>query len=201
MDLLIATTNPDKVKEIVGVLSGLPIALKTLRDFHVVEVPHEAGTTFQANAREKALYYANATGCLTVAEDSGFEVDQLNGEPGIHSARYLRPDASYSERFQEIYARLRARSVTSSAARFVCAVAMADQTGIVFESTGSVEGSLAAQPAGDEGFGYDPIFYYPPYGKTFGQVSPSEKAAVSHRGHAIRALREYLQRNLRTSRT
>jgi XTP/dITP diphosphohydrolase len=197
MELLIATTNPDKVKEIVGVLSGLPITLKTLRDFQVVEVPLETGATFQANAREKAVHYANATGCLTVAEDSGFEIDKLNGEPGIHSARYLRPDATYSERFQEIYARLRGRNATSSAARFVCAVAMADRKGIVFESTGSVEGNLAPEPAGDEGFGYDPVFYYPPYGRTFGQVSPSEKAAVSHRGHAIRAVREHLQRNLR----
>ncbi len=197
MELLIATTNPDKLKEIVGVLSGLPITFKTLRDFQVVEVPLETGATFQSNAREKALHYANAAGCLTVADDSGFEIDKLNGEPGIHSARYLRPDATYNERFQEIYARLRARNATSSAARFVCAVAMADRKEIVFESTGSVEGNLAPEPAGDGGFGYDPVFYYPPYGRTFGQVSPSEKAAVSHRGHAIRALREHLQRNLR----
>jgi XTP/dITP diphosphohydrolase len=194
MELLIATTNPNKIKEIVGILSGLPIALKTLRDFHAVEIPHETGATFQANAREKALYYANATGCLTIAEDSGFEVEQLDGEPGTHSARYLRPDASYDERFREIYKRLQARNVTSSAARFVCALSMADKDRILFETIGSVEGELAPKPAGDGGFGYDPIFYFPPYSKTFGQVSPNEKAAVSHRGKAIRALREYLQR-------
>jgi XTP/dITP diphosphohydrolase len=194
MELLIATTNPNKIKEIVGILSGLPIALKTLRDFHAVEIPHETGATFQANAREKALYYANATGCLTIAEDSGFEVEQLDGEPGTHSARYLRPDASYDERFREIYKRLQARNVTSSAARFVCALSMADKNRILFETIGSVEGELAPKPAGDGGFGYDPIFYFPPYSKTFGQASPNEKAAVSHRGKAIRALREYLQR-------
>ena len=118
----------------------------------------------------------------------------LDGDPGVQSARYLRPDASYDERFREIYQRLQARKVTASAARFVCALSMADQDRILFETTGSVEGDLAPAPAGDGGFGYDPIFYAPPYGKTFGQVSPREKTAVSHRGKAIRALRDYLQR-------
>jgi XTP/dITP diphosphohydrolase len=201
MELLIATTNPNKIKEIAAILSGLPITLKTLRDFHPVDVPDESGTTFEANAREKALHYANATGCLTIAEDSGFEVEQLGGQPGIHSARYLRPDASYLERFSEIYKQLRARSTPSSAARFVCALAMADRTGIVFETTGSVDGCLASEPVGDEGFGYDPIFYFPQYGKTFGQVSQEQKTAVSHRGKAIRALRHHLERTSRTFRT
>jgi XTP/dITP diphosphohydrolase len=194
MELLIATTNPNKIREIVGILSGLPITLKTLRDFQPIEIPEETGATFQANAREKALHYANATGCLTIAEDSGFEVEQLGGQPGIHSARYLRPDASYPERFSEIYQQLRARNAPASAAQFVCALAMADRTGIVFETTGSVDGCLASEPVGDEGFGYDPIFYFPPYGKTFGQVSQEQKTAVSHRGKAIRALREHLER-------
>jgi len=193
MDLLVATTNPNKIKEIVAILSDLPITLKTLRDFPAVDIPEETGATFQANARDKALYYARATGGLTIAEDSGFEVEQLDGDPGVHSARYLRPDASYDERFREIYQRLQARDVTASAARFVCALSMADQDRILFETTDCVEGDLAPAPAGDGGFGYDPIFYFPPYGKTFGQVSPIEKTAVSHRGKAIRALREYLQ--------
>ena len=193
-ELLIATTNPHKIREIAPLLADLPITFKTLRDFSPIEAPLETGPTFEANAREKALYYAKATGHLAIAEDSGFEVEQLGGEPGIHSARFVRHEATYDERFQEIYRRLRERNRTTSAARFVCALSMSDNDRILFETTGTVEGELAPTPAGDGGFGYDPIFYFPPYGKTFGEISAQEKAAVSHRGHAIRALREYLHR-------
>jgi XTP/dITP diphosphohydrolase len=194
--LLIATTNPDKMKELVAVLDGLPITLKTLKDFPDVTIPEERGSTFQENARDKALHYAKATGLLTMAEDSGFEVDELNCEPGLYSARYVRPDATYPERFEKIYSELRKRKVRTSAARFVCALALADARKIKFETKGVVEGQLAAAPAGSGGFGYDPIFCYSPYGKTFGEISPKEKAAVSHRGEAIRALRAHLEQNL-----
>ncbi len=194
MELLIATTNPNKIKEIAAVLTGLPITFKTLQDFQTIEIPDETGTTFQANAREKALHYANATGCLTMAEDSGFEVNALNREPGIFSARYLREDATYAERFDDIYRRLRESGARDRTARFVCALAVVEGGRIVFETTASVEGRLADAPAGSHGFGYDPIFLYPPYGKTFGEVSDAEKTAASHRGKAIRALREYLDR-------
>jgi XTP/dITP diphosphohydrolase len=183
MELLIATTNPNKIKEIAAVLTGLPITFKTLQDFQTIEIPDETGTTFQANAREKALHYANATGCLTMAEDSGFEVNALNREPGIFSARYRR---------------LRESGAQDRTARFVCALAVVEGGRIVFETTASVEGRLADAPAGSHGFGYDPIFLYPPYGKTFGEVSNAEKIAASHRGRAIRALREYLDRASRT---
>lgn len=195
-ELLIATTNTDKLREIVSVLDGLPVVLRTLRDFPAIEVPEETGSTFEANARAKALHYAGASGAVTIAEDSGFEVAALDGEPGIYSARYLRPDATYPQRFEEIYTRLRARRAAASAARFVCALAMADQERILFATTGEVNGELAAAPAGTGGFGYDPILYYPPHGRTFGQVSPEEKAAVSHRGQAFRALRAYLANTL-----
>jgi XTP/dITP diphosphohydrolase len=198
MELLIATTNPNKIKEIAAVLTGLPITFKTLQDFQTIEIPDETGTTFQANAREKALHYANATGCLTMAEDSGFEVNALNREPGIFSARYLREDATYAERFDDIYRRLRESGARDRTARFVCALAVVEGGRIVFETTASVEGRLADAPAGSHGFGYDPIFLYPPYGKTFGEVSDAEKTAASHRGKAIRALREYLDRTSRT---
>lgn len=195
-ELLIATTNPHKVKEIVGGLEGFSITLKTLKDFPEIAIPSESGTTFAQNAREKALHYAHATGVLTMAEDSGFEVEALNGEPGIYSARYLRPEASYSERFDEIYRALRGYNLTTSAARFVSALALADNQRILFETEGIVEGQVARQPAGNGGFGYDPIFFFPPYGKTFGEVSSREKLAVSHRGQAIRALRAYLKQEL-----
>lgn len=191
--LLVATTNPHKVREIVGILHGLPISLKTLRDVPGVTIPKETGSTFAENAREKALHYARATGLLTMAEDSGFEIEALDGDPGIYSARYLRPGATYPERFDAIYDELRTRHVKTSAARFVCALALASGEKIEFEARGIVEGQLAARPAGEGGFGYDPIFFYPPYGRTFGEVSPEEKEAVSHRGRAIRALRAHLE--------
>lgn len=198
--LLVATSNPHKVKEIVAMLGNLPVNIKTLKDFPDVTIPEETGSTFEENAREKALYYEKASGVLTMAEDSGFEVDALDCKPGIHSARYLGPDATYPERFAAIYAELAKRRVKTSAARFVCALALASGRAIEFETKGVVEGQLAAQPAGDGGFGYDPIFCYPPYGKTFAEVPATDKAAVSHRGEAIRALRSHLEQNLNTRR-
>jgi XTP/dITP diphosphohydrolase len=197
--LLLATTNPGKLKEIVSVLDGLPVELATLNDFPHVEIPGETGSTFAENARQKALHYANATGLAAMAEDSGFEVDALNREPGIYSARYLRPNATYPERFAAIYEAVRKRQGEhghTNAARFVCALALASAGDIVFETEGVVEGQLAARPAGGAGFGYDPVFYFPPYGKTFGEVSFAEKLAVSHRGRAMRALRTHLEQQL-----
>jgi XTP/dITP diphosphohydrolase len=134
-----------------------------------------------------------------MAEDSGFEVDALNGEPGIYSARYLGPNAGYPERFEAIYEAVRKRkdkSGETNAARFVCALALASDGRIAFEARGVVEGQLAAQPSGTGGFGYDPIFCYPPYGKTFAEVTPEQKLAVSHRGKATRALKAHLEQNL-----
>ena len=193
-EVLIATTNQGKLREIRQILRGVPHRLKTLADFSDVEAPEETGASFAENARQKALYYARATGMRTMAEDSGFEVDALGGEPGIYSARYLREDATYDERFEDIHRRVRESGVSDRSARFVCALALADGAEIVFETTATVEGILAPAPAGPNGFGYDPIFLYPPYGKTFGEVSDEEKTAVSHRGQAMRAFRDYLLR-------
>ncbi len=193
-ELLIATTNPGKLREIRSILDGIPIQLTTLADFPHVPVAEETGASFAENARQKALYYAGLTGVLTMAEDSGFELDALDGEPGIYSARYLSDDATYGERFADIYRRVRERGPDNTGARFVCALAVAEGGRIVFETTATVEGRLADAPAGPNGFGYDPIFYYPPYGKTFGEVSDAEKTAVSHRGRAMRALRRFLER-------
>lgn len=191
-ELLVATTNESKLREIRRILRDLPITLNTLADFPDVPIAEETGSSFAENARQKALHYAKATGMLTMAEDSGFEVDALSGEPGIHSARYLREDATYPDRFADISRRMRERASSNRAARFVCALAVADGASVIFETTARVEGRLADAPAGANGFGYDPIFFYPPYGRTFGDVSDEEKTAVSHRGQAIRAFRDYL---------
>ena len=193
MQLLVATTNAHKLSEIRSILTGLDIDLVSLSDFPHVIVPDETCDTFVANAREKALHYANATGQLTLAEDSGLEIDGLNGEPGVRSARFNGD--SYPERFKVIYARLANAEQLGCRARFVCALAVVRGSNILFETCGSVEGRVADEPSGAAGFGYDPIFHYPPYGKTLAEVSREEKAAVSHRGKAVRALRNYLASN------
>ena len=188
--LLIATTNPGKLDEIRGILGGLPVTLVTLADHPPVPEPEETGSTFAENARLKARSYANATGELTVAEDSGLEIDALDGEPGVRSARFN--GESYAEKFATIQELLAERGTDSSTARFVCALALARKDGIVWETIGVVEGRLRLPPRGDAGFGYDPIFYHPAYGRTLAEVTAEEKAAVSHRGQAFRALRVYL---------
>ena len=191
--LLVATTNPDKVIEIREVLADVPVALATLADLPPVAEPEETGATFAENARLKARHYAQASGMVTVAEDSGLEIDALGGEPGVQSARFLGANAGYPERFAEIHRRLRARGLETSPARFVCALAVARGDEILFESRGTVEGRIADRPTGSGGFGYDPIFYYPPYGRTLADVPGTAKLAVAHRGHAFRALAEWIR--------
>ena len=190
--ILVATTNANKVREIRELLDGAPIELITLAAWPGIAPPEETGSTFEANARAKARYYAAATGELTVAEDSGLEIDALDGAPGVESARYGGVDSSYPEKFAMIYDTLRRRGATDSPARFVCAVAVARGSEILFETRGTVEGRIATAPRGTGGFGYDPIFFYPPYGQTLAEAG-DRKAAVSHRGNAFRALRAYLQ--------
>jgi XTP/dITP diphosphohydrolase len=194
MTVVIATTNPGKLREIAGILQGLPVTLRTLGDFPPVVEPEENGATFAENARIKALYYAGTTGLPCVADDSGLEIAALDNLPGVHSARWEGSD--YDVKFARIRELLAARSLETSPARFVCAVAMADAGHILFESEGVVEGELASTPRGTLGFGYDPIFFYPPLNRTLGEIPRDEKAAVSHRGQAFSALRTYLlQRN------
>jgi XTP/dITP diphosphohydrolase len=191
--LLVATTNRHKVEEIRRLLAGVDVDLLTLDRWPHVTAPEEIGDTFEANARAKALHYASATGELTVAEDSGLAIDALGGVPGVLSARYGGEEATYPEKFALLYRALRDAGTSGSAARFVCALSLATPTDILFEARGTVEGEIAPEPRGSGGFGYDPIFFYPPYGRTLGEVSATEKAAVSHRGQAFRALREFLK--------
>jgi XTP/dITP diphosphohydrolase len=197
--LLIATTNRDKLSEIRRILGDSAPELTTLRDFPSVAEPEETGTTFAENARLKAVHYDRALATdatdarYTLAEDSGLEIDALDGAPGIHSARFVRPDASYPEKFAEVYRRLAETPDAPRTARFICAVAVVRQGKVVFETVGKVEGAIADAPRGTGGFGYDPIFFYPPYGLTLGEVGAEQKVAVAHRGVAIRALAEWLR--------
>lgn len=191
--LLIATTNHGKLREIESILRDVPFELATLADYPSVAPPKEPGPTFADNARAKALHYATTSGELTVAEDSGLEIDALGGLPGVESARFGGAASSYPERFARIYEALRAKSAADSPARFVCAVAVAKGDAILFESRGVVEGRIAREPRGAGGFGYDPVFLYPPFGCTLAEAV-ERKSEVSHRGQAFRALREFLRR-------
>jgi XTP/dITP diphosphohydrolase len=172
-------------------LSGLPVQLRTLADWPGLQPPDETGTTFAENARLKAQYYASATGLPTVAEDSGLEIEALGGRPGVESARFGGTAASYPEKFALIYQALAAAEGTSRGARFVCALALANRHAVVFEAHGEVRGEVAAAPAGTGGFGYDPIFYYPPFGCTLAEAG-ERKREVSHRAAAFAQLRAFL---------
>ena len=191
--LLIATTNRDKVREIRSLLEGSPVDLITLSEIAPSAEPEETGNTFEDNARLKARYYAKHSGMLTVAEDSGLVIDALEGEPGVKSAGFLRPDASYPERFATIFERLARHPERPRTARFVCALSVVDGDAIAFESSGTVEGVIAETPAGGRGFGYDPIFFYPPYRATLAEVSDDDNLAVAPRGQAFRALARWIR--------
>lgn len=189
MKLLVATTNPDKVREIRPLLAGTACDLVTLADINPIPEPEEIGQTFWENARLKALAYATGSGLVSVAEDSGLEVDAMNGEPGIYSARFMGASASYPQRFQEIFRRIDGRD---RSARFVTALVVARGREILFEAETAIEGEIAAHAIGDHGFGYDPIFYYPPFRLTTAQLSDEDKAVVSHRARAFKDLRRWL---------
>jgi XTP/dITP diphosphohydrolase len=189
MKLLIATTNPNKIREIRPLLTGVPCELLTLADVAPIPEPEETADTFWENARIKALAYAKGSGLIAVAEDSGLEIDAMNREPGVLSARFMGAATPYPERFTEIFRRLDGRDRT---ARFVTALAVARGHAILFETETTIEGEIAHAAAGAHGFGYDPIFWYPPRQMTTAQLPDAEKAIVSHRARAFRDLRRHL---------
>lgn len=191
-DLLVATTNPGKLREIRLILDGLPVRIRSLADVPPVPEPDETGATFVDNARLKAHAYAVATGLPTVAEDSGLAIDALGGRPGVHSARY--PGGTYADKFANLYREL-ARHPRPWTARYVCALTYVDPAAsprIQFEVQATVEGEIADTPRGSHGFGYDPIFFFPPYGTTLGDVDDARKLEVAHRGKAFRAFRAWV---------
>ena len=187
--LLIATTNPHKIREILPLMRDLPIEIVTLSDIPPVPEPDESGGTFWENARLKAVAYARATGLIAVAEDSGLEIEALGGAPGVRSARFLGPATPYPDRFIEIFRRL---GSLPRDARFVTALSAARGTDVLFETETCVAGEIAHAPAGDHGFGYDPIFWYPPLRCTTAQLRDDQKALVSHRARAFRDLHRWL---------
>ena len=186
--LRVATTNPHKVREVRGLLAGVPVQVETLAGLPAGAEPEETADTFEGNARIKGLHYAaRCPGEYVVSEDSGLEVDALAGAPGVQSARFLGPDATYDARFDEILRRLRDVPEAGRTARFVCALVVAKDDAILFETRGVIEGRIAHAPAGAGGFGYDPIFFSPVLGCTLAEAG-DVKATVSHRAQAVAAL-------------
>jgi XTP/dITP diphosphohydrolase len=191
--LLLATTNRHKLEEFRAIFADLSFHLLSLRDLHLDLDVEETGTTFAENARLKALAYAHASGMLTLADDSGLEIDALGGAPGVYSARFLHPDASYEERFRVILERLRGLPMEQRSARFCCVITLAEPAGYCRSVTGVVEGVIADAPRGEHGFGYDPIFLLPERGKTMAELMPEVKNSISHRGRAARLARALLE--------
>jgi len=187
--LLVATTNPNKLREIRPLLTGVACELVSLADVAPIQEPEETGSTFWENARIKALAYAAGSGLISVAEDSGLVIDAMDGEPGVLSARFLGASTPYPERFKEIFRRI---EDCDRAARFVTALAVASGNELLFETETTIEGEVAREAAGTHGFGYDPIFRYPPFQQTTAELPDHLKAAISHRARAFRDLRRYL---------
>jgi XTP/dITP diphosphohydrolase len=192
MDLLLATTNPGKIREIRLALEGLDLRLLAVTEVAPgLDAPEETGTTFDANAALKARFYAENTGLATVAEDSGLSIDAIGGRPGVESARY--PGATYPEKFTRLYAEL-AAFARPWTAHYTSAIALIDGTGVLaYSAEATVEGEIAPAPRGAHGFGYDPIFFFPPYGCTTGEMTDEQKLGISHRGRAFRAFRQWLE--------
>ena len=191
MDLLFATTNKNKIIEIKEIL-GEDVNVLSLKDVGIDIDVVEDGSTFVENASIKAKAYAAAAGIPAMADDSGLEVDYLDKAPGIYSARFLGEDTSYDIKNNYIIDKLAGVEGEARSARFVCAMALAKPNGDVLTTEGVIEGRIGYEIAGENGFGYDPIFFLPEYGKTTAELSPEEKNAISHRGRATRAMKELM---------
>ncbi|HEX9901515.1 MAG TPA: RdgB/HAM1 family non-canonical purine NTP pyrophosphatase [Acidobacteriota bacterium] len=199
--ILAATTNRGKLREITQVLEGLSVELMTLYDLALDQPAPEEGSTFLDNARQKSLFYSRSTSHLTLAEDSGLEVDYLGGAPGIYSARFSGPQADDAGNVAKVLGLMHGLPEEKRQARFVCCIVLSRKEKILTEITGTVEGRISLEPRGRNGFGYDPIFFYPPLGRTFAELTPQEKNNVSHRGQALRRMRDFLTRTLQKGST
>lgn len=191
--LLLGTQNKGKLKELRQLLADLPLELYSLDDFPAIKSVPETGATFSENASLKAAGYARQTGMLALADDSGLEVDALDGAPGVLSARYAGAGASDAERTAKLLDELKGTPVENRSARFICAVAIANPEGEVLKIfIGTCDGRIDFAPNGSEGFGYDPVFIPGGYEESFGQLKSEIKNQLSHRARALSAAREFL---------
>ena len=185
--LVLATRNPGKTKEMGELLTGFPVVIKNLDDFGPIPEIEEDGSTFEENAYKKASFTAKVLGLPALADDSGLAVHALDGAPGIYSARYAGPGATDEENNTKLLADM--AGCADRSATFICVISIAVPCGVALTYEGRCEGTIANAPQGTDGFGYDPLFYYPPMGKSFAELSPGEKNAVSHRGKALSEVR------------
>jgi XTP/dITP diphosphohydrolase len=192
--LVVATLNPAKGREIAEILADLPYDVRVLADVPGAMLPEETESTYRGNALLKARAAARQSGTLALADDSGIEVDALGGAPGVLSARFGGPGLDDRGRVALLLERLRDVPSERRTARFRCVIALVDPDGAEHVVEGTAEGVIAEAPRGAGGFGYDPVFFSPPLGRTFGELTEAEKARVSHRGAALRAARALLTR-------
>lgn len=190
--IVFATTNEGKVKEIKEILGDFPIEVVSMKEMGITADIEENGTTFEENSLIKARALAKLTGLPALADDSGLEVDYLNGEPGIYSARYLGRDTDYDYKNNYIIDKLSGAKGEERSARFVCVISLVLPDGREFVERGVVEGLIGYEQKGENGFGYDPIFYLPEYGKTSAELPPWEKNKISHRGKALTTMKKLI---------
>ena len=194
--ILIATTNSGKLREVRAMLAGLPVRLETLADHPPLPTPNENAETFEGNARLKALHYARLTGRLTLADDSGIEVEALGGGPGVHSSRYAGPQCDPAANNAKLLEELADVPPAQRTARYRCVIALAGESEVLATAFGKWEGLIVAEPRGRNGFGYDPHFFVPECGITAAEMTPEEKNRRSHRGQALAAIRDEIERLL-----
>ena len=186
--ILVATSNPDKLSEVRAVLGELGVEFVTLAHFGELPAAVEDGDTFAANAEAKARHYSRLTGCWTLADDSGLEVDALNGAPGVRSARYAGRSRDYAANNAKLVEELTGVPPEGRTARFRCAMALADGGRILASAAGTIEGRIIDTQRGSNGFGFDPLFLVPELGMTTAEMPPEQKNRISHRGQALRAI-------------
>ena len=191
--IIFATSNEGKMKEVRMILADLGLEILSMKEAGILADIVEDGKTFEENACIKAGQIQKLAGGIVLADDSGLEVDYLDGAPGIYSARYMGEDTSYDIKNQAIIDKLADAKGEERSARFVCAIAAALPDGRLLTTRGTIEGQIGYEIVGDGGFGYDPIFYLPERGMTTAQLSPEEKNQISHRGKALEAAKEFLR--------
>lgn len=194
--IIFATTNEGKMKEIRMILADMPINVVSLRDEGIHADIVEDGTTFEENAIIKAREISKISNCIVLADDSGLEVDYLNKEPGVYSARYMGEDTPYSVKNQAIIDRLKDVEGKERSARFVCVIAAAFPDGRILTTRGTIEGRIGYEEKGENGFGYDPILYIPEYEMTTAQMPSELKNEISHRGKALEEMKKELIKEL-----
>ena len=195
--IIFATGNKNKIREIHEILGDLGWEILSMKEAGIDLDIVEDGTTFEENALIKAKAVAAQCNDIVLADDSGLEIDYLNKEPGIYSARYMGEDTPYSVKNANLISRLAGVPDEQRTARFVCAIAAAFPDGEVLTTRGTIEGIIGYEERGENGFGYDPIFYLPEYKKSTAELSPEEKNALSHRGRALRQMEEELRKRIR----